>query len=352
MSDEIKAQIVSPQVDGDQVTFRMRAPKATEVAVVGIEGQSRKLLKKNERGIWELKLDGLKPELYSYSFEVDGTRVTDPSNRNVKKWLSCNSMFEIKGGLLHEQKDVPHGDLIEMFYKSSATKSQRNALVYLPPGYEATKEYPLLFLLHGFGDDFLAWKEVGRAHFILDNLISEKKIKPCVVVMPYGHPLPINLRREFDDYAGSNLEKMNQDLMGDLLPAIRKKYSVSKAPKDNAIVGLSMGGGQSIEIGLLNRSSFAKIGGFSSAAPQGAEEQLDVEFKDLLVDTDQTNSKIELFWIGCGKEDFLFERNNKFVDWLKKKSIKHEYSVTDGGHDWMVWRKYLATFLIKSFPAQ
>lgn len=352
MSDEIKSQIVSPEVDADKVTFRLRAPNAKQVFVVGIAGQPKISLTKNKAGIWTGSTEKLAPEIYSYSFEVDGTRFPDPSNRNVKKWLSCNSLFEIKGGLLHEQKKVPHGELLELIYHSKTTGTERNAIIYSPPGLRSLKNVPVVYLLHGYGDDHLAWKEVGRAHFILDNLIAEKQIEPCLVVMPYGHPISIDLKKDFDDYAGENLTKMNDDLVGDLLPLVEEKFGLAGDPSRRAIVGLSMGGGQSISIGLQNPQMFSRIGGFSSAAPQGKFEDIDRQFKSLVADVDRANSACDLFWIGCGKEDFLFKRNNHFVEWLKARKLKHTYRVTEGGHDWVVWRKYLAEFLKQSFPAK
>ena len=259
-------------------------------------------------------------------------------------------MFEIKGGLLHEQKPCPHGELCELIYDSNTTGTQRHALVYTPPGYVDLQSLPVLVLLHGYGDDHLAWKEVGRAHFIVDNLIAEKRIRPCVVVMPYGHPLPIDLKKEFDDYATRNIQSMNDDLVDDLLPYIQKRFKVSKERKDNTIVGLSMGGGQSLSIGLKNRRQFSKIGGFSSATAQGEFSAIDKEFSSLASDVEQSNREIDLLWIACGKEDFLFQRNNHFVAWLKDRQIQHVYHVSEGGHDWMVWRKYLVQFLELSFP--
>lgn len=354
MSDEIKAQIVSPEVRKDTVIFRLRAPDAERVRVVGIEGQPAAEMDRGDRGIWSVQIGPLAPELYSYAFEIDGTRVTDPSNRNVKKWLSCNSMFEIRGGLLHEQQDVPHGSLTELIYDSTTTGSQRNVLVYLPPGETRARKLPVVYLLHGYGDDHLAWKEVGRAHFILDNLIAEQKIRPCVVVMPYGHPVPIDLRKEFDDYAETNLERMERDLLKDLMPLIEKQFPVSTTPSERAIVGLSMGGGQSLTIGLKNADQFGVVGGFSSASPQGTDQELDERFASLVEHakrgSHQEPAKLQRIWIACGKEDFLFQRNNRFVDWLKSKSIQHTYHVSEGGHDWMVWRRYLAQFLQLSFP--
>lgn len=350
MSDEIKSQIVSPDVNGDRVTFRLRAPAAKSVSVAGIHGQSAMQLDKKDNGIWEATAGPLQPELYSYQFEVDGTKMIDPSNRQVKKWLSLNSMFEIKGGLLHERLDVPHGVVHHHVYDSKSAGHQRGALVYTPPGYSKSNDsYPVVYLLHGYGDDERAWGEVGRANYILDNLLSKNEIKPLVVVMPYGHPLKLDLKKEFDDYADKNIEWMEKDLLNDLRPLIAENYRIKPDRMHQAIVGLSMGGGQSLHIGLKHVDDFAWIGGFSSATPQGEFSSIDKTFESMLEDVEQTNDSIQLLWIGCGKDDFLLKRNEHFVNWLKERKINHKYRLTEGGHDWMVWRKYWAEFLRLSF---
>ena len=350
VSDEIKSQIVSPEVVGDKVTFRLRAFDAKAISVIGINGQSAKPLVKKNNGVWEATVGPLSPELYSYQFDVDGTKMIDPSNRQVKKWLSLNSMFEIKGGLLHERHDVPHGVVHHHIYDSKSTGHQRGALVYTPPGYaKANRSYPVVYLLHGYGDDETAWTEVGRAHYIADNLLAKKEIEPLIIVMPYGHPLKLDIKKEFDDYADQNIEWMEKDLLEDLRPFIAETYRIEADRSHQAIVGLSMGGGQSLHIGLKHVSEFAWIGGFSSAAPQGESQTLDQKFESLVSDVDQTNSAIKLLWIGCGKDDFLLKRNEHFVSWLKNRKVQHNYRLTDGGHDWMVWRKYLAEFLKLSF---
>ena len=352
MSDEIKAQIVSPDVDGKKVTFRLRAPSAKSVKVKGIHGVSAKELTLGKNGIWSATLGPLEPELYSYSFEVDGTQMVDPSNRMVKKWLSLNSMFEIKGGLLHEQKQVPHGEVIHLQYHSTTTDSDRGVYVYTPPGYHGSdqKNLPVVYLLHGYGDDESAWIEVGRTNQIVDNLIAEKKIQPMVIVMPYGHPLPIELRREFDDYAEENLEQMEADLLKSLMPFVESRFRVGRTPNLKSIVGLSMGGGQSISIGLNHFQEFSRVGGFSSATPQGETKVLDQRFAKLLAEQKSNEAPLDLLWIACGKDDFLLKRNNQFHEWLKQNKIDCRYQISEGGHDWMVWRKYLAEFLIASFP--
>jgi enterochelin esterase-like enzyme len=346
--DELRSQIVSPEVHPDRtVTFRLLAPNAQEVIVKGLVGLEAQALEKGERGIWQVTVGPLKPELHSYVFEVDGANLLDPSNRRVKKWLTCENMVEIPGAppLLHEQQSVPHGVVHHHIYDSGSAGHERGVYVYTPPGYAPARRagYPLLVLLHGFGDDQSAWLEVGCANFIADNLIAAGKIKPLVIAMPYGHPLPLERPSTFrDDYAARNIEALDKDLQQDLMPLLERTYHLTDSRTQRAITGLSMGGGQSLTIGLQHLDQFAWIGGFSSATPQG---DLDLEFANLVIDVNRTNKAIELLWVGCGKDDFLIERNQAFDAWLAEKGIDHTYRLTEGGHDWTVWRKYLAEFL-------
>ncbi len=341
------AQIVSPEVHADRsVTFRLKAPAADKVMVQGIAGLDAQPMTKDAEGVWEATVGPLAPESYSYMFDVDGTMVTDPSNRHVKKWLTVNSMFEVPGDppLVHQQQKVPHGIVHRLIYDSSTTGTERGVYVYTPPGYVpgATQRYPLVLLMHGYGDDESAWIEVGRVNLIADNLLAQGKIKPMIIAMPYGHPLPIELRTRFDDYSSRNVQQMEQDLLQDLLPSLGRQYPITQDRQQRAIVGLSMGGGQSLTIGLQHLDQFAWVGGFSSAAPQGDRDR---EFAGLVADVAQTNQQLKLLWIGCGKDDFLLERNQQYVEWLNEKGIAHTYRQTEGGHDWTVWRQYVAEFL-------
>ena len=236
VEQELLAQIVSPEVHADRrVTFRLKAPQASEVVVQGIAGLDARPLTRNSEGNWEVTLGPLAPELYSYVFNVDGTVVTDPSNRHVKKWLSVNSLCEVPGDppLLHELQNVPHGVVHHHIYSSKSADAQRGVYVYTPPGYkpDATDRYPLVLLLHGYGDDESAWIEVGRANLIADNLLAQKKIQPMIIAMPYGHPLPIELRTRFDDYSARNLVLMEKDVLQDLLPYLHQCYRIADDPQ-------------------------------------------------------------------------------------------------------------------------
>ncbi|HUV14825.1 MAG TPA: alpha/beta hydrolase-fold protein, partial [Acidobacteriota bacterium] len=185
-----------------------------------------------------------------------------------------------------------------------------------------------------------AWFEVGKAHFIADSLIAEGKARPMVIVMPYGHAAP-DSRNRSGAFAG-NTEYFARDLLEDVIPFVQKRYSVREDAKGQAIVGLSMGGGQSTTIGLHNPDKFAWIGGFSSSV---SDQRADERFSALISDVEKSNQQIELLWIGCGTSDFLLQRNKGFISWLESKEIDHIYRETEGGHSWRVWRKYLAELL-------
>ncbi len=342
----VLAQHLSPEVDDSgRVTVRLNAPEAGSVVVRGLGDEAIALSRAEEADVWEVTTPPLAPEIYEYTFEVDGTIMIDPQNRRVKKWITLASMVEVPGDppALHAWRPVPHGALTRHRYASSTTGGERGVLIYTPPGYLEARgaTYPVVYLLHGFGDDEGAWQENGRAHVILDNLLAEARCRPMIVVMPYGHPVPIPREVDFETYAPENLRAMERDLFDDLMPYIGSRYRVSPDREERAIVGLSMGGGQALTIGLRHLETFAWVGGFSSAAPSG---NLAERFPRLVEDVDEVNARLRKLWIGCGEDDFLLEYNHAFVEGLKEHGIVHTYSETGGGHTWSVWRRYWATF--------
>ena len=196
-------------------------------------------------------------------------------------------------------------------------------------------KYPVLYLFHGFGDPVDAWIEIGRAHLIMDNLIATNKAKPFLIIMPYGHtPSSPPIMSSIGKY-----ETFEKDLIEDVIPFVQKCYRVSSDQKDRAVAGLSMGGGQSLTIGLGNLDVFGWVGAFSSAIPEGQK------LEKLLDKPESINEKLELLWIGCGKKDFLFERNQKFLTRLKANRINHVAHITEGAHEWRLWRIYLSEFV-------
>ena len=337
----------SPEVHDDRrVTLRIKSSRATEVSA--LLGGQKIALSRNEMGIWEGTSEPLEPQIYDYRFEVDGTEVIDPSNRWVKKWLTLASLVEIPGTppLLTEFTNVPHGSIHRVFYPSTSVGKARPVMVYTPPEYgiDPTRRFPVVVLLHGYGDDETAWTEVGRAHLIADNLIAAKRIEPVIIAMPFGHPVPISLSQRPPDYSERNNELFERDVMGDLLPFLEQRFAVQKDVAGRSIVGLSMGGGHAVDIGLRNANTFSSIGAFSAAVPELDQQTLLARYP-ALSGSEPTANRLKEFWIPIGEEDFLLGRNEEFHSRLKSIGIRHEFRKTSGGHEWKVWREYLPEFL-------
>jgi enterochelin esterase-like enzyme len=200
-------------------------------------------------------------------------------------------------------------------------------------------------LQHGSGDNHQTWVVHGKAHWILDNLIAAGKAKPMIVVMLDGHPLGAVSRDSPENRRGASLDAFRRELFEDALPLVESLYRVEPDASRRAIAGLSMGGGQSLGVGLTNLDRFGWIGAFSAAVP--ASDGME----SVLGNSAQTNAQLKLLWIGCGKEDFLLSRNEEFVAALKSKDIKHDWNLTEGNHSWPVWRRYLAEFAPQLFQA-
>ena len=244
----------SPEVHPDlRVTFRLRAPKATEV-MLDREAGTRAAMTKGEDGVWTLTTEPLAPEIYGYRFFVDGLGIMDPVNPMMKtNLLSSTSAVHVPGQQTWDPRDVPHGAITEHFYESKVAGDRRNFFVYTPPGYDARagRKYPVLYLLHGFSDGSDGWSVVGRAHVILDNLIADQKALPMLVVMPLGYGEPAVLRGPRDpDMNRRNVTKHKETLLQEVIPQVEKTYRVKADTANRAIAGLSMGGGQALSIGF------------------------------------------------------------------------------------------------------
>jgi enterochelin esterase family protein len=340
--------LVSPEVHPDKrVTFRLRAPNAKEVFVER-EAGGKLAMQKDDQGVWTLTTDPLEPDIYGYSFSVDGVTHFDPSNpaATVPNFIYTASSLHVPGpaSLPWEGNEVPRGTIHRHFHHSSVVGDNRDLYVYTPPGYDpqAAKPYPVLYLLHGFSDDTSAWTVVGRAHVILDNLIASGKARPMLVVMPFGYGAPEIVSRTGPMFRDPGLRKRNQEkfretLLKDVIPLVERFYRVSTDRESRAVAGLSMGGGQSLDVGLNARERFAWVGAFSSAVP----DDPDAAFPGLDANT---KPPLRLLWIACGNEDFLTAANYKFQDWLKARQVPHTAIWTPGGHTWRVWRRNLAEF--------
>lgn len=332
-----RIQIISPDVHKDRtVTFRLNAPKATRVNIdIDLPNKSQASMSKDANGIWSITLGPAEPDIYEYNFSVDGLKIIDQENTFVKTGRGAfESLVEIPGEqpMFFQMQEVPHGTIHIHKYESRSLGVTRGLYIYTPPGYEAgNSEYPVLYLLHGSGDTEADWTGIGRANVIVDNLLAAGKAKPMIIVMPYGHtPSPTVADRPRGD-----ITVFEKDLLGDVIPFVEKLYRTSKDQKQRAIVGLSMGGGQSLAIGLGHPELFSYVGGFSSAASRAAE------IVKSMTEPESLNKKLNLLWIGCGNKDFLLRDNQKFVDLLKTKNINHTTYFTDGSHQWRVWRRYL-----------
>jgi enterochelin esterase family protein len=357
--------LVSPEVQSDhRVTFRVYAPKAAEVTVGGDWAASGPVkLEKDDKGVWAATVGPLAPDFYSYSFNVDGVKTLDPKNATIKQGVSSlDNMFFLPGeeAAFMENRAVPHGDVRIVWYHSSTLDTQRRMHVYTPPGYDGSQErYPVLYLLHGGGDEDSGWSTVGRAGFILDNLLAEKKAKPMLVVMPNGSlPRPANLPRltpgttpspEVAAALAAAQERFTNELLKDVVPHVEKNFRVLADSDHRALAGLSMGGGQTLRVVTTNPDRFAYVGVWSAGlgGPNAGDfEKRNATFLD---NPDKVNRAVKLFSISVGDKDFTAAGSRNLAEVLEKHGIKNELHVSGGGHTWINWRHYLNDFAPQLF---
>ena len=337
--------LVSPEVQPDRkVTFRMRAPKAAQVGLFGAWMPLGTLepMTKGADGVWSVTVGPLAPSGYLYSFTVDGVTIADPVNPDVKlRQRTSGSLLEIPATppAPWEARDVPHGSVEVNWLRSKVINGEtRQVYVYLPPGYEKSKaRYPVFYLFHGSGDVAASWVQAGKANLILDSLIAEKKAVPMIIVMPLGHAVPFGSAPAVQ---AKNIPLYDEYLFKEIIPWVDAKYRVAPGRLNRAIAGLSMGGGQSSNIGFAHLDTFSAIGIFSSSG--GTE--FATKFKEQFADPKATNAKLNVFWMGIGKQDAGYERAKQFSDMLTKAQIKHSFHDTEGGHVWSVWRWALTEF--------
>ena len=363
-------QVMSPEVSADRrVSFRIYAPQAREIRLTASDipglGQNTRLTK-TDNGVWELTTPALDAGAYRYNFNVDGVATIDPRNPSISESnTNVWSLVYVPGSDLFDSKAVPHGAVAEVTYKSSALGRDRRMHVYTPPGYQNGRDrYPVFYLLHGAGDNDDSWTTVGRAGFILDNLIAAQQARPMVVVMPAGHASTSQAnvvgRSATDDFVN--------DFVKDVMPYVEKNYRVLTDRPNTAIAGLSMGGMQTLEVAIPRLERFAYIGVYSSgligafgnaggrgrgAAPAPAPAPAgSIEFEKTnaakLADANLKKG-LRLFWFGTGKEDFLLSTTDATVDLFKRQGFSPVYVQSPGGHTWINWRNYLAEFAPQLF---
>lgn len=365
------APVVSPEVhDNNTVTFCLKAPKAVKVQVTGdflptqkiktpfgeFDGPGVADLTENKDGVWEFTTpEPLKPELYSYTFLVDGLKITDPSNvYQIRDVASVTNVFIIGGDRadLYKVNKVPHGTVSKVWYHSDALDLDRRLTVYTPAGYETSgKRYPVFYLLHGMGGDENAWSELGRTAQIMDNLIAQGKAKPMIVVMTNGNAALEAAPGESSlgfTAPSMNLPKTMEGSFETAFPEvvkfIDKTYRTQANKKGRAIAGLSMGGFHSMHISKQYPDMFNYVGLFSAAIMPGKDVKSPI-YDDLegKLKT-QFAKKPALYWIGIGTTDFLYKANEDYRKMLDEKGYKYTYYETGEGHIWKNWRIYLTEF--------
>lgn len=338
---------VSPEVHADRrVTFRLYAPKASEVLLMGSPGILEAIkkpmpLERGDKGVWSLTVGPLEPGFYTYGYAIDGgLRMPDPSNPNLeqRRW-GPTSLFVVPGEskAVFEERQVPHGTVHVSFYDSANLKTQRSFYVYTPPGYESGhRKYPVLYLLHGNGQIEASWTWTGRANVIMDNLIADGKVKPMIVVMPYGHVgREIKTPASAPPNPGADMAAIEKELLTGVKPLVESKYRVFRDRNHRAIGGLSMGAAQSLQIGLHNLDQFAYIAAFSGGGNRAEWEK---------ADAGMLNQRLKVLWLGCGTEDFAYPGVKSLHDLLTSKDVKHVWNESGAGHSWPNWQVYLSKY--------
>ena len=367
-------QFKSVEVAADRhITFRIYAPKAQGVSLSAgdltgyVPGGTP--LAKAENGVWEVTVGPAAPGAYRYHFGVDGVATIDPrspaiSESNGNVW----SLVVVSGDDRFDTRDVPHGAVSAVTYKSTALGTFRRMHVYTPPGYDlGTGRYPVFYLLHGAGDNDHAWSSVGRAGFILDNLIAAKQAKPMVVVMPAGH----TPRVDGNPIGAGATEAFVNDFVTDVMPYVESHYRVSTRQGDTAIAGLSMGGAQTLAVAIPRLGRFGYVGVFSSGLLSAFPDRIRMPGRPApdpgvaakaLADWESQNAAaignpalkkgLEVLWFATGKDDFLVDATRGTLDLLTKHGFAPVYHESEGGHTWSNWRDYLVLFAPMLFQAK
>ncbi len=351
-------EIISPDVAADRkVTFRIQAPQAKSVRLTGgdIPNVGRGVeLKQTDNAVWEVSMGPIDPGAYRYVFNVDGISVVDPENPSISQ--SNNNVWSlvyIPGSDLSDVNNVPHGAVAEVTYYSQSLKRVRRMHVYTPPGYESGGgKFPVFYLLHGASDSDDSWTSVGRAGFILDNLIAAGKAKPMIVVMPAGHTTRFRSGPRSGGSAERQVDEFAEDFVNDLKPFVEKNYRVYTDRAHRAMAGLSMGGAQTLNIGIPHLEEYAYLGVYSSGvfgiAGDGRSKSPGPPWEERhqkVLDNAELKKGLKLIWFATGKEDFLLETSKRTVSMLKKHGFDVVYRETAGGHTWINWRDYLGEFV-------
>jgi enterochelin esterase-like enzyme len=343
------ANVISPEVDDKgMVTFRVKAPKAQEIALssstIGTAlktGNKPVPFTKSEDGLWTLTIGPVPPNIYTYKISVDGVAAPDPNN--TLTGFADQPGYSVlvvhgAGPAYYDARNVPHGAITRHVYHSEVTNGEREMYVYTPPGYDAKKKYPVLYLLGGSGELASTWWIDGRAGFIEDNLLAEGKALPMIIAMPNNQVV----HRSDPKHTELTFKIFEQDLRQNIIPIVEKNYSTQQNPHGRAIAGLSMGGRHAQLVGFECLDLFASFGILSAGDPDSEKSTPG------FLNAPDTNKKVDYLLVGLGTyENQPENRSVVFHQILDKHNIRHDYYFGgNGAHDWATWRHLLYARLL------
>jgi enterochelin esterase-like enzyme len=326
-----------PQIlpDGSAI-FQIKAPDAQKVQLDLVK---KYVMVKDTAGVWEVTTDPLSEGFHYYSIIIDGVAIADPASETFYGMGRMASGIEVphKGDEYYSEKDIPHGDIRIKRYYSTVFNQWRQFYIYTPAGYDAhsTEKYPVLYILHGGGEDERGWTAQGKTSLILDNLIAEKKAKPMLIVMPDG-----NTNTDFAGFGERTLKMFEAEMKRGIIPFVEKNYRTETDSKNRALAGLSMGGIQTLFVGINNTDMFSYLGIFSSGWILPMQSKLaDAQYEFMQKNIDMIKRNVKLVWIGIGgKEDIAYNNCQVMRSKFDEMKIKYEYDDYPGGHAWPVWR--------------
>ncbi len=334
-----------PQILPDnRVIFSIKAPDAKKVQIDLVRKYD---LLKDSGGTWAVTTDSISEGFHYYSLLIDGVPLADPASKTFYGMGRMASGIEIPfaGGAYYALRDVPHGDIRIKKYFSKVTNSWRELYVYTPPGYDVntSEKYPVLYILHGGGEDETGWATQGKTDLILDNLIAAKKATPMLVVMPDAN---IGMGGFNAQGIENSLKTFEREMKESILPFVENNYRVKSGAADRALAGLSLGGLHTLYTGIRNTNMFSYLGVFSSGwiIPM-MNTTADAQYDLLQKDSASVNKNLKQFWIAMGgKDDIAYKNGQLMMEKLKQLNIRYSYSEYPGGHTWPVWRNNLYNF--------
>jgi enterochelin esterase-like enzyme len=338
------------------VVFKVNAPNVNKLQIsVGKTYD----MQKDASGIWTVRTEPLDPGFHYYSLVIDGFAVADPASQSFYGTGKMSSAIDIPeaGVDFYTVKNVPHGAISSKYYYSNFTQSWRRLFVYTPPGYNdnTKKKYPVVYIQHGGGEDETGWSVQGKTDIILDNLIAEGKAKPMIAVISNGNVRAPGGGAAAGGYSSAGMAAFKEEMTKNIVPFIDKNYRTLANPKNRALCGLSMGGGQSFYVGLESPDVFGSVGTFSSGifgginTPAGTTFDAEKEMPGLLSNSAKYNKQFDLFYVSCGEQDPRIEHSKKAVATMKASGLDVEFNSFPGDHEWQVWRKSLHDFAQRLF---